>query len=256
MNYKQLEDLVFEDWTWRKIEISDLILIAEKEENEVLLKSIILLLYAHWEGYIKKTSKTYVKYIADNKFNIAELTENFKAISLKGLAKEVLASSSTLTLSNELKLTLKYSQIGNYTLDKLIKIDLDNEKDKSIIDTQDNLNPAVFRNILELIGLRYKKEYETRERFIEKQLLANRNSIGHGNKKMLVDEDFNIEILSIKKLRDIIISFIENFRDEILEYSKSSYFLHSNVDKCKNFCEEMETKLASTFKEIETRYTT
>ena len=128
MNYKQLEDLLFEDWTWRKIEISDLILIAEKEENEVLLKSIILLLYAHWEGYIKKTSKSYIKFIADNKFNIAELTENFKAISLKGLAKEVLASSNTLTLSNELKLTLKYSQIGNYTLDKLVKIDLDNEK--------------------------------------------------------------------------------------------------------------------------------
>ena len=64
MEIQEFEDKIIDDWTWRKREVSDLILFAEKEENIVLLKSIILLLYAHWEGYIKKCAKTYLKYIS------------------------------------------------------------------------------------------------------------------------------------------------------------------------------------------------
>ena len=41
MNNQELEDLLFEDWTWRKLEIHDLISLAEKEEQIVILKSII-----------------------------------------------------------------------------------------------------------------------------------------------------------------------------------------------------------------------
>ena len=254
MNYEVLEDLLIEDWTWRKKEISDLILIAEKEENVVLLKSIILLLYAHWEGYIKKTSKSYVKFIAENKFKFSDLTENFKAISLKGLSREVLNSNDTLNLSNELKLILKYKKLDNYTFDKLIKIDLENEKEKGLIDTRNNLDPAVFKSILEIIGLSYKKQYETREKFIQNHLLANRNSISHGNKGLLIDDGFQLEILSIRNLRDIVVSIIENFRDEILEYSKENYFLQSNIEKTEVFLETMEYKLEASFKEIESRY--
>lgn len=254
MDYKKLEDIIIEDWTWRKKEISDLILIAEKEENVVVLKSIILLLYAHWEGYIKKTSKTYIKFIAENKIKVSDLTENFKAISLKGISKEVLKSSTTLNLSNELQLVLKYNKLNNYTLDKLIKIDLDNDKEKDLINTHDNLSPSVFKNILEIIGLSYKKQYETREKFIDTHLLANRNSIGHGNKNLLTDEDFDLEIISIKKLRDIVVSIIENFRDEILEYSNNSFFLHTKEEETKKFLAQMEVKLEASFKEITSRY--
>lgn len=254
MNYNELEDIIIEDWTWRKKEISDLILIAEKEENVVLLKSVILLLYAHWEGYIKKTSKSYIKYVADNKYKISDLTENFRAICLKGLSKEVLKSSSTLNLANEMKLISRYNELDGLTLNKVVKVDLDSNKDKSLINTHDNLNPAIFKNIHEIIGLSYKKQYEAREKFIENHLLANRNSIGHGNRELLVTEDFDLEIISIKKMRDIVVSIIENFRDEILEYSREAYFLKSNLSKTSDFLETMENKLEASFREIETRY--
>jgi len=254
MVYSKLEDILIEDWTWRKKEISDLILIAEKEESKVLLKSIILLLYAHWEGYIKKTSKSYLKYVVDNKHKVSDLTENFRAICLKGLSKEVLKSSSTLNISNEMKLISKFNELGGLKLNKIIQIDIDSDRDKSLIDTHDNLNPSVFRNIHEIIGLSYKKQYEAREKFIENHLLANRNSIGHGSKDLLLAEDFDLEIMSIKKMRDIIISIIENFRDEILEYSRESYFLQSNLSKTTDFLELMENKLEASFKEIDTRY--
>jgi hypothetical protein len=254
MDCKNLEDLLIEDWTWRKKEISDLILLAEKEESAVLLKSIILLLYAHWEGYIKKSGKCYLKFVAENKIKVCDLTENFKAICLKGLSKEVLSSNNSLNLSNEFKLILKYSKLNDYTLDKLIKVDLENDKDKQVIDTHDNLNPAVFKNILSILGLTYKKQYESREKFIENHLLANRNSIGHGSKKLFIEEDFDLEINSIKKLRDIIISIIENFRDELIEYSREKYFLEANTEKVTEFLNKMEIQLEDLFREIESRY--
>lgn len=254
MNNKELEDLLFDDWTWRKLEINDLILIAEKEEKVVVLKSIILLLYAHWEGYIKKTSRVYLKYIIENKIKVSDLTENFKAVALKGLSKEVFTSKESLSLANELTLIKRYSLIKDYTIDKLIKIDLEIEKDKSIVDTQDNLNPAVFKNILEIIGLNYNNQYEIRKSHLENDLLAYRNSIGHGNKKLSKGTEFDLEIMTIKKLREIIFSIIENFRDEIIYYSKEEYFLKENEHKIENYIIQKEVELEGIFKEIESRY--
>ena len=62
MKYEQLENLLDEDLGWRKVEISDLLFLAKETQKEVVLKSVILLLYAHWEGYIKKSSKLKIKF--------------------------------------------------------------------------------------------------------------------------------------------------------------------------------------------------
>jgi DNA-binding ferritin-like protein (Dps family) len=254
MDYKELENAIIEDWTWRKTEISTLILLAEDSKEEVVLKSIILLLYAHWEGYIKKCSRFYLKFIADNKPRISDLTDNFRAVALKGISKEIINSKETLTLQNELGYIKKYSKIDSHTIDHHLTIDLEVEKDGSIIDTNNNLNPAVFRNILDVVGLHYQSQYETREKYIENHLLANRNSIGHGNRKLANDDDFELEINSVKKLRDVIVSIIENFRDEIIEYSRKEYFRKENQDKLSLFLAEKNKQLEAIFKDIDSRY--
>ena len=73
MKYEQLENLLDEDLGWRKVEISDLLFLAKETQKEVVLKSVILLLYAHWEGYIKKSSKLYIKYISEKKIKLTDL---------------------------------------------------------------------------------------------------------------------------------------------------------------------------------------
>lgn len=254
MTIKDFEDRIIEDWTWRKREVSDLILIAEKEENTVLLKSIILLLYAHWEGYIKKCSKTYLKYICDHKPILSDLTDNFKAVALKGITGEIMKSAETLTLQNEMIYIEKFSKIDNHSIHKHIKIDLENEKDKNVINTQDNLNPKVFKNILKIIGLVYKKQYEGKEVFINSYLLSNRNAIGHGSKELFKDEQFELEIKSLKKLRDITLVIIENFRDELIRFASEQLYLKSNNEKLEALAILFESKLEAEFKEIDERY--
>lgn len=87
MKLEQFEDFLSEDLSWRKMEISQLFrLINSSENKDVLIKSSVLLLYAHWEGYIKKSSKYYLKYVSEKKVKIKNLTTNFKAIVLKKYA--------------------------------------------------------------------------------------------------------------------------------------------------------------------------
>lgn len=81
MKIEQFEDFIQEDLAWRKMEISQLFRILSKAESkEVVTKSIVLLLYAHWEGFLKKSFKYYLKYVSEKKIKIHDLTLNFKAI--------------------------------------------------------------------------------------------------------------------------------------------------------------------------------
>jgi len=55
MTIDQFQGFLERDLSWRKLEISHLFMIFDSVENkEVISKSMILLLYAHWEGFIKK----------------------------------------------------------------------------------------------------------------------------------------------------------------------------------------------------------
>ena len=68
MKIEQFQDFLDKDLAWRKHEISQLFMILDTvESKEVIGKSIILLLYAHWEGFVKKSSKCYLKYVSERK---------------------------------------------------------------------------------------------------------------------------------------------------------------------------------------------
>lgn len=263
MKLSQLEDLLEEDLGWRKKELSTLILIAKETGEEVVLKSVILLLYAHWEGYIKKSSKVYLKYISESKKFLNELTENFRAVVLKNLVAQCIASKDALTLQNEIAVINKLSKADKIKFKIPIKIDddenadfdVDNDLDKNIIDTHSNLNPKVFKNILSIIGLNYKSQIQSKEGYINSYLLGNRNSIGHGSKlNKKISDDFSLEINDIEKLRDIVFSIIDNFSEEIVEYSKEEFFLSSNQHKISPFLEKKESELEAIFKFIDEKY--
>lgn len=255
MEISNLDNLLVEDLTWRKLEISELITLAEVEEKNVLLKSIILLLYAHWEGYVKKSSKTYLKFVIENRIMVSELTDNFKYVALKGLSKEVHQSSTTLNLMNDIKFVLKLDEINTKTIDQILRVDINNEREKTIVDTQDNLTPEIFKKIIAILGLTYLDGYELKKMQIENKLVAYRNSIGHGNRKLSANEDFQLEINKIKELKEIIFTIIENFREDIFEYAKEQFFLKENKSQIASYVEMKELKLQQEFWEIESRYT-
>ena len=242
-----------EDLSWRKKEISSLMFIAKgNEKEEVLLKSIILLLYAHWEGYIKKSSKLYIKYISERKITLGKLCNNFKAVALKLNIKECLNTAESMSLFHEIAFMDKFDKMESKSFK--ININVDNDFETDIIDTQANLKPKVFKNIISILGLNYKKAIETREKYINSYLLASRNTIGHGSKFDGSSTGFTLEIKEIEKLKEIIISIIDNFRDELLEYGRNEFYLMEKESEKVAFQTSMEAELEKIFSDIEASY--
>lgn len=253
MKYEQLEKYLDEDLGWRKVEISDLLFLAKTDNKEVILKSLILLLYAHWEGYIKKSSKLYIKYISEEKVKLNDLSYNFKAVALKEHISKCIDTKDKLTLANELSFVSSFLKFEN----KKFKIDIkiDNNFDSGIIDTESNLKPKVFKNIIEILGLNYKNALEAREHYINSHLLANRNAIGHGNKFDPTNQlDFSLTLKDIEKLKTIVFSIIDNFKEELLEYVYNKYYLETNNAKKAIFENKKEEELEKLFASIEASF--
>ena len=251
MKIEQLQDYLEDDLAWRKTEISKLIrVLNDAIAKDVVLKSVILLLYAHWEGFIKKSTKYYLKYISERKVKIKSLTLNFKAIVLKDYAKSCI-EQDTLTLTNELKFIQKQMKMDDRKFK--IDIDIDNEQDKSLIDTKDNLSSKVLKNIIDIIGLKYNDAMKNRSNYIDYDLLRRRNSIGHGNK--IIDEkpeesqDLTIE--DVIKLKDFILLMLDYFCEILIDYADQELYLLDNSTKRDEYENLKEQKLTKDLMEME-----
>lgn len=251
MRYEQFENFLDDDLAWRKREVSELFLLAKSNpDKETLLKSLILLLYAHWEGYIKKGSKLYIKYVSEKKIRVNQLSTNFTAIVLKSQISKCIEESENLTLANELSFMSSY--VKKQEKKFKVSINPDNDREKKIIDTQSNLKPKVFKTIINILGLSYKSAIETREHYINSQLLANRNCIGHGSPfDENAQDDFSLTIDDIDKLKKIIFSIIDNFRDELLDYVNDELYKVANETQRQTYIEQKELELESIFTSIE-----
>lgn len=229
MRYEDFEKILQDDLAWRKKEISELYLIASDKQNKVLLKSLILVLYAHWEGYVKQSSKLYIKYICEKKVHLCDLTSNFKAIALKLNISNIVDTKEKFTLSNEIRFMEKYEdmQVKKFK----VKMDINDEFDKKIINTHDNLNPKVFKNILSILGVKYLDSFASREKYIDKNLLGNRNAIGHGSKfDSENQENFELNINDVGVLKKFIIEVLDFYTNIMLDYIIDEYYLIKNSE--------------------------
>lgn len=250
MKLTKFEELLAEDLGWRSKEVSTLILLADTNKENVILKSVILVLYAHWEGFVKSSCKYYLIYVNGRGHKINELTHNFQAISLKGLINRCFDSKNTLTLANEIKFMHKYNE-ENPKYNGIV--DIRNEHEKTIIDTRDNLNPNVLKNILTVVGLHYNSQYEAKGQYINSFLVGKRNKIGHGSKHD-EDQEFKLEISAVKKLRDDIFAIMENIKDELITHATSEFYLIKNIDSFNIFVEKQEQQMQEIFNNIAKKY--
>ncbi|CAM4328422.1 MAE_28990/MAE_18760 family HEPN-like nuclease [Zobellia roscoffensis] len=251
MRYEEFESFLDEDLSWRKKEVSELFLLAKDNiDKETLRKSLILLLYSHWEGYIKKASKLYIKYISEKKIKINLLSTNFTAITLKSQISKCIDESANLTLANEL--TFMASYIKKQERKFKININPDNDFENQVIDTHSNLKPKVFKNIIKILGLSYKSAIETREHYIDSHLLSNRNSISHGNPfDHNAQDGFSLTLTDIEKLKKIVFSIIDNFRDELLDYADGEFYKVINNEQRLIYIQKKEEELENIFVDIE-----
>jgi hypothetical protein len=193
-----LQDVLDRDFSWRLKEISDLkssLRSFDSTRTKTFLRGGVALLYAHWEGFIKYASQSYLEFVANQGLRYQELKICFVVFGFK---KELnLLASSKRHAQNTKTIEFLLSQMGN-----IARLSY-----KGVIDAESNLNSIVFQNIAESIGIDVAP-YETKFNLIDESLLNRRNRIAHGEYLNLDENDYF-------KLSDEIIGLIRRYKTDI-----------------------------------------
>lgn len=158
---------------WRKKELIDFQMMIHSTRNRTICRMGLALLYAHFEGFIKKAANYYIVFVSSQNLKISELKINFAAIFCQG-------NLSSCSETNKLSV---YSNILHTFLDSYenFNFNIRYSEDKPIIKTGGNPSSLVFKEILNSIGLDFSI-YETKQKYIDTDLLSNRHGIVHGEK--------------------------------------------------------------------------
>lgn len=185
---EELQDKLDEDFGWRRKELSQIYTRVQSAKYPSLnteLRIGIVMLYAHWEGFIKNISQYYIYYVSQKRLNYSELKDNFVALELINILER---RGRHVDKSPHMKAV----NFIRYGLKRRSNIRCD-------IDTKSNLNSDVFEDILLQVGIEYRS-YSTKAKLIDERLLHNRNTIAHGHHLVIDRSDFNVlfdEILAI-----------------------------------------------------------
>ncbi len=199
-NLEALNDKLSEDLAWRKKELSELKTLIESKSfspgrHNALLRSGATILYAHWEGFIKTASTSYLEFVAMQRLRYEELSSNFIALAMKTKLNQA-AETNKATI---------FTEVTEFLMTKLPERSSVPYKD--VIQTGSNLSSSILREIICLLGLDYSG-YETKRVVIDEKLLLTRNNIAHGE-YLLLDSEAYLE------LHSQVIEMMELFRNQI-----------------------------------------
>ena len=185
-----------EDFIWRKQELTTALFRIQQTKgktHDFSIRSAILLLYAHWEGFIKNAASVYVEYVSFQGLPFESLANSFVAIGLKQKFSEF---DATLKVTKHLEfieyLDICATQVPRFNPENVIK-------------TASNLNSVILKEILVGIGISYSP-FELKANLIDEQLLNYRNTIAHGERLSINQkgyEDLHKEVFNmLKQIKD------------------------------------------------------
>lgn len=190
--------LVSQDRTWRIKELSDLRTLverADKQNKTVLLRALVGLCYAHWEGYVKCAAKLYLEHISLRKHKYELLDQQF--LRNHFLPRLDALSKSKVGLEEKCDL-----------IDKILKsYEIEFRKVNEDLIYTENLKSSVVADICRVCGLD-PSYYLSQSEFIDVFLLKRRNSIAHGEDTFVAAED-------MPRLIDSTIGLMRAFGDSI-----------------------------------------
>ena len=173
---------VTEDRNWRIKEISDLkTAIRRGDENlqRVLLRALVAICYAHWEGYVRFAARKYLEHVALRAFQYGELDRQF----FRNYFLPRLAALSTSRISIAERCAL-VDEILNSSNRRFSRVNDD------LINTKANLNFEVFADICLVCGVP-AHFFADKSTFIDVVLLKRRNAIAHGEDTLVAVDDLD-----------------------------------------------------------------
>ncbi|MFC9967618.1 MAE_28990/MAE_18760 family HEPN-like nuclease [Nocardia ignorata] len=171
-----LYDLIFNDLSWRRREISlfnSQIDKVSEEFQKALLRSSVALLYGHWEGFVKNAGRSYLSFLSTKRLSFQQLRPELAALALRAhLTNATLAKRPRLHA--DIVRGIRERATERATL----------PTNSDAIRTESNLSFRVLTDILDAIGCDASR-YEKYSDLIDDQLVGARNKIAHGEQSFI-----------------------------------------------------------------------
>ena len=208
--------------SWRKNEIVTLKNLLREDNKAPVVKTLIVMLYAHFEGFFKDCLECYVKYINSTERELSDFNNSLKAASLsmeyaafedmnrkcKELTEIPPAENFLHRFHRRKELTEKF--VSDY-LTRKIRIN------DEIINTKSNLSYNVVQENMYILGLDYNY-FSEKEKTITK-LVRLRNSVAHGSQRA------PIEFAEYEKIENDIFEVMEDIIKYLFEFCSEEKYL-------------------------------
>ncbi|HEV3235449.1 MAG TPA: MAE_28990/MAE_18760 family HEPN-like nuclease [Gemmataceae bacterium] len=166
----QLDDCLAEDLAWRRKEltsIANFVRASRDKSQPMAIRAGMVLLYAHWEGFVKWGAECYLNFVSMQGLAFDQLGHSFFALCTRRKLEQF-TSSNKSSIRTELISFMRGDLSGRAHVPH-----------KDVIDTESNLSSSVLKEILHAVGLDYSP-YALKEKLIDRDLLKARNEIAHG----------------------------------------------------------------------------
>lgn len=198
---QNLSDILDEDLIWRRRELSDLkdaIKLADVHAKAVLLRAVIVMCYAHWEGYVRTCANRYFEHLS--------------------LRRKPYSQYERQIYVNCFLVRLDALNRGRVNLEercKLVNDILDGREKRfasinpELIDTRSNLSTDVIKDICKICGVD-SSYFEEQRQFLDLLLLRRRNAIAHGQQEFMQTDQLDDLIASTLNLMGAFRNLLEN----------------------------------------------
>lgn len=175
-------DAISLEISWRNRELTELKHLVQMTagvpfRQVTVIRAAIALLYAHWEGFVKKVAEDYLNYVGMQRLTNNELSTCMLALVVR----------SQLSAGDRSKKLETHIGIVDYMRTKAsVRARLPH---KNVIRTESNLSSKVLVEILTTLGIS-PDGYAVKFRLIDNHLLARRNNIAHGSDLEVSAEEY------------------------------------------------------------------
>jgi len=164
----------------------------------VLLRALVTMSYAHWEGYVRFCAKAYFEHLTLRKLRYSTLE------------RQIYVNSFLIRLD-----AMNKARIGIEARCKLVNDILDGIEGRfgyihpDLIDTKANLSADVIRDICMICGID-GAHFEDRRPFIDLIVLRRRNAIAHGRQEYIGEADIDDLVARTLALMEHFRALLEN----------------------------------------------
>lgn len=213
----QLQEKIDRDLAWRKKEIVAILRATARASasKHYYCRAGVVMLCAHWEGFLKKSVSLYVKFVFSQGLNYAEMSDNFVAISFYDDVVEAAKATYPGAEQHHIKLSRKIR-------------DAVTGPSRWTVGTHGNPSSDVLSCLMQSVGVdahlnMSATEWASTKTFIDSLLLAERHKIAHGEGLHVDGEVFRERVY-------LMLSLCQSISDAIISAAQvGSYRIENQV---------------------------